>query len=116
MNADLAERLEERLADLGIDISQVRDEDILTTKQAAEKAGVLPSAITNWRERGYQARDGKHVHLPNIGTDDDPRYYLPHVAVAERDTRRPWLLRRNPDIAAFQMNEHWDRINPEAAA
>lgn len=103
MNADLVQRL----ADLGIDLEDLTPDDIVTGAEAARFAGVTPQAINNWRKRG---------HLRNIGSDDRPRYLRTDVALAEHATRRPGQLRRSPDIAAWQIGEHWNRINPEAAA
>ena len=99
--------LEERLHELGVDITKLTPEDIVTGAEAARLAGVTPQAINNWRKRG---------HLRNIGTDDRPRYLRMDVALAERATRRPGQLRKAVDVAAWQINEHWQRINPEAAA
>lgn len=103
MNADLVQRLEE----LGVDLEQLTLDDILTGAEAARAAGVTPQAINNWRKRG---------HLRNIGTADRPRYLRMDVALAERATRRPGQLRKAVDVAAWQIDEHWRRINPEAAA
>lgn len=99
--------LEERLRELGIDLADIDQDDIVTGAQAARLAGVTPQAIHNWRKRG---------HLRNIGTKEHPRYLRLDVAKAELATRRPGVIRKRPDIASWQMGEHWDRINPEAAA
>ncbi|WTW93640.1 hypothetical protein OG216_09740 [Streptomycetaceae bacterium NBC_01309] len=112
MDADLVQHLE----DLGVDLAHIDDGDILTGAQAAEAAGVSRAAITQWRQRGYIGPDKKRVRLRNIGTEDRPRYLRVDVAKAERDTRRPGVVRKRVDIAAYQMNEHWDRINPEESA
>lgn len=103
MNAELAQHLE----DLGVDLDSLSEDDIVTGAEAARLAGVTPQAINNWRTRG---------HLRNIGTDDRPRYLRVDVAKAELATRRPGVIRKRTDIAAYQMNEHWDRINPEESA
>lgn len=108
--------LVQRLHDMGIDLADIDDDDILTGAQAARMAGVSRAAITQWRERGYIGPDKKRVRLRNIGTPDRPRYLRIDVAVAERDSRRPGVIRKNAGIATWQMAEHWDRINPEAAA
>jgi hypothetical protein len=112
MNADLIQHLE----DLGVDLADISDDDILTGAQAAQAAGVSRAAITQWRRRGYIGPDKKRVRLRNIGTEDRPRYLRVDVARAERDTRRPGVIRRRTDIASYQMNELWDEINPEESA
>lgn len=102
MNHELLQRLD----DLGIDPAKVTPDDIVTGAQAARLAGVTPQAIANWRKRG---------HLRNIGTEDRPRFLSIDVALAERATRQPNVIRKRSDIAAWQMNELWERLNPEAA-
>jgi hypothetical protein len=92
-----------------VDLAHLAEDDVLTTKQAAQAAGVRPSAINNWRERGYTVKvDGgrERHHLRNIGTDERPRYLALDVARAEHATRRPGVLRSNPLIAGLQIMQH----------
>jgi len=86
-----------------IDLDTLHEESVLTTKQAAALAGVRPSAITNWRERGYRGPDGTWQHLRNIGTKERPRYLAVDVARAEHATRRPNVLRNSVEIRGFQL-------------
>jgi hypothetical protein len=108
--------LVQRLHDMGVDLADIKEGDILTGAEAARLAGVSRAAITQWRDRGYIGPDKKRVRLRNIGTADRPRYLRTDVAIAERDTRKPGQLRRSSDIAAWQINEHWTAINPSTAA
>ena len=110
MNADLVQHL----ADLGVDLDDLTPDDILTTAQAARLAGVTPQCINNWRKRGYGPKTAR-AKLRNIGTEDRPRFLRMDVALAERATRRRGVLREAVDVAAWQIDEHWTRINPDAA-
>ncbi|MGW1998480.1 hypothetical protein [Embleya sp. NPDC001921] len=85
--------------------------EVLTTAQAARHAGVRPSAITNWRERGYIGTDGEREHLRNLNVDaagkplGPPKYAVADVARAEYATRRHAIPRANPFIAALQVRD-----------
>lgn len=82
--------------------------EVMTTGEAAKHCGVRPSAITNWRERGYIGTDGQRHYLRNLNVDQDgtplgpPKYALVDVARAEHATRRTAPPRANLMIAALQ--------------
>lgn len=68
--------------------------DLLTTKQAAELAGVVPQAIRMWVIRGHlnvATYEGKEIR------DDkgNPRYWRLDVAKAEYATRKRARFRRH---------------------
>lgn len=73
-----------------IDYYETLDEfrnDLLTTKQAAELAGVVPQAIRMWVKRGHlqvAKRNGKEIR-DHLGR---PRYWRLDVAKAEYATRK----------------------------
>lgn len=113
MNTQLAQQL----LDIGIDLDDLAEDDILTGAQAAREVGLSRAAITQWRERGYLGPNGEREHLRNIGTPERPRYLRADVARAEHATReRATRGLRNDDlIAGRQILDHRARRAARAA-
>lgn len=73
----------------------VPDDELLTTDQAAELAGVDPETVRQWRKRGYISRNGVREYLQVEGLSEQrrPMFRASDIKTIAETTRQRRMTR-----------------------